>query len=278
MKRTMPAIFFVIALIIGGQLKAQDVNDKKFKLPFKLNVGADLMSRYVWRGLDYGGSPSIQPTLSFSIGGFEIGYWGAMAMTHNFAETDLFARYSIKGFTITLTDYYIPALATEVNDTKFTYSKNPDKINFDTTSGDHLNRYTCHSVEAVLQYKGPEKFPFSILVATYIYGNDKSPEDTVFTQTGLVQSVNFKNRYSTYIELGYSFAVKSFNFDVFAGATPFSSVYSTPAYEGGFAVVNTGITAYRSVKITDNFSLPLKASLIFNPQTSGFHFVFGVTL
>lgn len=278
MKRTLPAIFLIIALVISGQLKAQDVNDKKFKLPFKLNVGADLMSRYVWRGLDYGGSPSIQPTLSFSIGGFEIGYWGAMAITNNFAETDLYAKYSIKGFTITLTDYYIPALSTEVNDTKFTYSKNPDKINFDTTSGDNLNRYTCHSVEAALQYKGPEKFPFSILVATYIYGNDKSPEDTVFTQTGLVQSVNFKNRYSTYVELGYSFVVKSFNFDVFAGATPFSSVYSTPAYEGGFAVVNTGITAYRSVKITENFSLPLKASLIFNPQTSGFHFVFGVTL
>jgi hypothetical protein len=278
MKRIMPAIFMMIALFTAWQLNAQDVRDKKFKLPFKLNVGADLMSRYVWRGLDYGGSPSIQPTLSFSIGGFEIGYWGAMALTNNYVETDLYAKYTIKGFSVTLTDYYIPALATDVNDTKFTYSKNPDIINFDTTSGSNLNRYTCHSVEATLQYKGPEKFPFSILVGTYFYGNDKSPVDTVFTPSGMVQSVNFKNRYSTYIELGYSFAIKSFNFDVFAGATPFSGVYSTPAYEGGFAVVNTGITGYRSIKITENYSLPLKASVIFNPQASGFHFVFGIAL
>ncbi len=255
--------FLFVLTLVHGNVNAQDLKEKKSKFPFKLNVGADLMSRYVWRGLDYGGSPSIQPTLSFGIGDFEIGYWGAMALTNNYFEADLYAKYSIRGFSVMLTDYYIPAMASGF---------------IDTATAENLDRYTCHSVEATLQYKGPEKFPFSILVGTFIYGNDKSPQDTVFTSSGLVQSVRFKNRYSTYIELGYAFAVKSFNFDVFVGATPFSGVYSTPAYEGGFAVVNTGITAYRAIKITENFSLPVKASAIFNPQTSGFHFVFGITL
>ena len=277
MRRFLFPFLFVLTLV-HGNVNAQDLKEKKSKFPFKLNVGADLMSRYVWRGLDYGGSPSIQPTLSFGIGDFEIGYWGAMALTNNYFEADLYAKYSIRGFSVMLTDYYIPAMASGFNDTRYSYCKNPNIINFDTATAENLDRYTCHSVEATLQYKGPEKFPFSILVGTFIYGNDKSPRDTVFTSSGLVQSVRFANRYSTYIELGYAFAVKGFNFDVFAGATPFSSVYSTPAYEGGFAVVNTGITGYKSIKINENFSLPLKASLIFNPQTSGFHFVFGLTL
>ncbi len=130
----------------------------------------------------------------------------------------------------------------------------------------------------MLCYKGPEKFPFSGMVATYFHGNDKISGDTVFNANHKVESVGFKNNFSTYIELGYSFAIKEFNFDVFAGATPFSGVYSSPAYGGGFAVVNTGITGYRKIKITEKFDLPVKASVIFNPQASAFHFVFGITL
>jgi hypothetical protein len=278
MKRSAQGFVLLCLIFMTLHGIAQGTGEEKCKFPFKLNVGADIVSRYVWRGLDYGSSPSIQPTLSFNLGSFELGYWGAIAIANNYIETDLYAKYSIKGFSVSLTDYFIPATAASVNDTRFTYCKNPDVIDYDTTTNENLNKFSCHSVEATLQYKGPEKYPFSILVGTYIYGNDKSAEDTVFTKSGLVQSVKFRNRYSTYIELGYSFAVKEFNFDVFAGATPFSSVYSSPAYDGGFAVVNTGITGYRSIKITENYSIPLKASIIFNPQASQIHFVFGLTL
>jgi hypothetical protein len=274
MKRVL-SIFLLLVVLFITNASAQE---KKCKFPFKLNVSADIMSRYVWRGMDYGSSPSIQPTLSFNLGGFELGYWGAVAIASNYIESDLYLKYTLKGFTLCLTDYYIPALATDINDTRYSFCKSPGKIDFDTTTSENLTKFTSHTVEAMLCYKGPEKFPISVLVGTYIYGNDKSVEDTIFTASGLVQSVNFKNRYSTYIELGYSFAIKEFNFDVFVGATPFSGVYSTPAYEGGFAVVNTGFTGYRSIKITENYSLPLKASAIFNPQSSSFFFVFGLTL
>jgi hypothetical protein len=275
MKRFLPFCFLLLSVLASTHTIAQD---KKCKFPFKLNVGADLMSRYIWRGMDYGNSPSIQPTLSFGLGNFELGYWGAIALTSNYQESDLYLKYSIKGFSVCLTDYYIPALATNLNDTRYSFCKSPSEIEFDTTSGVNLTKFTSHSIEATLQYKGPEKFPISVLVGTYIYGNDKTSEDSVFTETKLLQSVNFKNRYSTYIELGYSFAIKEYNFDAFVGATPFSGVYSTPAYDGGFAVVNMGITGYRKIPITEKFELPVKASVIFNPQASSFHFVFGLTL
>ncbi|MEI6851811.1 MAG: hypothetical protein WCL06_03170 [Bacteroidota bacterium] len=275
MKRLISVCLLFIVIAISTQVSAQD---KKCKFPFKLNVGADIMSRYVWRGMDYGNSASIQPTLSFGLGNFELGYWGAIALTSNYIESDLYLKYTLKGFSVCLTDYYIPSLATNINDTRYSYCKSPSEIQFDTTSGVNLTKFTSHTLEGMLCYKGPEKFPISVTVGTYFYGNDKTSGDSIFTDTHKLRSLKFKNRYSTYLELGYSFAIKEFNFDAFVGATPFSSVYSTPAYDGGFAVVNMGITGYRKIKITEHFDLPLKASVIFNPQASSFHFVFGLTL
>jgi hypothetical protein len=249
-------------------------------VPFQINVGADVMSRYIWRGSDYGNSPSVQPTLSFDIGNFEIGYWGAISITSNYLESDLYLKYTIKGFSFGVTDYFIPAMVmnSPYNDTRYTIYKNTNKINFDTVHGITINRFTTHALEGFVQYKGPEKFPISILIGTYFYGNDKLAIDTVFTKTNKILSVNFKNQYSTYIELGYSFTVKGYNFDVFAGMSPMKSMYTTPLYTKGFAFVNTGLTGYRKIKISDKFDLPIKASAIFNPQTSSIFLVFGVTL
>ena len=41
-----------------------------------VDLGADIMSRYVWRGTDFGNTAAIQPSLSFSSGGFTVGAWG----------------------------------------------------------------------------------------------------------------------------------------------------------------------------------------------------------
>ena len=78
------------------------------KCDVNLNIGSDIMSRYVWRGTDYGNSPSIQPTLSVTVKNFEIGYWGAIATNSFYKEIDLYAKYTVKNFSLILTDYYIP--------------------------------------------------------------------------------------------------------------------------------------------------------------------------
>jgi hypothetical protein len=95
-------------------------------------------------------------------------------------------------------------------------------------------------------------------VGTFVYGIDK---DT-----------NGDNRYSTYGEIGYSFECKKTNFDLFVGLTPFDG-----AYASDFNVVNAGVTAYKTIKITDTFELPLKASIITNPSTQNVFFAVGVT-
>ena len=70
-------------------------------------AGLDIYSSYIWRGAKFGSGPAFQPSVSFSAGGFEIGGWGSVSAGADEAlEMDLYASYSIGGFSIGLTDYY----------------------------------------------------------------------------------------------------------------------------------------------------------------------------
>ena len=172
--QTITTIFFTLFLSIT--LFGQD--------SLTINVAADINSRYVWRGLDYGASPSIQPTLSLSKKNFEIGYWGAISTLGSYNEIDLYLKYTLKGFSIVATDYFFPlnTIPTTKTERYFNYE--------DKTTG--------HIIEGMLGWKGPEKFPLSILIGTSLYGADKDTSGD--------------NRYSTYAEAGYSFKIKDYSF------------------------------------------------------------------
>jgi hypothetical protein len=76
-----------------------------------VDFGSDLVSRYVWRGTDFGNSASIQPFLSASYDGFELGAWGSYPLTAAGAganENDLYISYSTGPVGFTITDYYFP--------------------------------------------------------------------------------------------------------------------------------------------------------------------------
>ena len=45
-----------------------------------------------------------------------------------------------------------------------------------------------------------------------------------------------------------------------------------------FAITNVGISTSKEIKITDTFSIPLKATAILNPKTEQFFLVAGITL
>ncbi|MDD4603914.1 MAG: hypothetical protein PHF97_08925, partial [Bacteroidales bacterium] len=76
----MRKLFLMMALlfIYADNSFCQDSN----KVTTDFQIGADLMSRYIWRGLNLGGAgPSIQPSLKLNVGNsnhlFSIGGWGA---------------------------------------------------------------------------------------------------------------------------------------------------------------------------------------------------------
>ncbi len=95
----------------------------------QVNLGADIVSRYVWRGADFGNSPSIQPTISYTLGNVEIGAWSAWSITGapNGNENDLYLTASFGSFGLTLTDYFYPA-----------YGGKDNFFNYEDSAGVHI--------------------------------------------------------------------------------------------------------------------------------------------
>lgn len=251
-------VIFVISLFLSftskGQSEQNAASVEAETSSFKVNVGADIVSRYVWRGTDFGDSPSIQPTLSFSSSNFEIGCWSAIATNSFYREVDLYAKYTFKSVSVIFTDYYVPSL-------------NGTPASPDTRYFAYNNDSTAHTFEGSLLYKGNEKLPFWIMANVFFYGNDKRwGYDTQ-------KDLNADTYYSAYFEAGYTFTVRENSVDVFAGFTP-----AAGAYGNTMGFVNMGLTGYRKIRITEQFELPVKASLIFNPQASAVFATFGITL
>ncbi len=230
------------------------------KCTFEVKASADLVSNYVWRGVPCYSinnsqavlAPNLQPALAFAMGGLEIGAWGSSDFTGSYKEMDLYASYSIKGFTATVTDYYWDL--DWLSKPYFSYK----------------NETTSHVIEGALSYEF-EKIPLSISVASMLYGADKKISETE-------EDSEIKNNYSTYIELGYNFKFKETNFDAFLGMTPADGLYGD-GYGSvtGFGVVNMGLKGSKTIKIAENYETTLSTSLIFNPQHDKAFLVVGIS-
>ncbi|MDO9155180.1 MAG: hypothetical protein Q7U47_15975 [Paludibacter sp.] len=118
-KRVKYLGFAFFAVLATTNVKAQE-----------FTVKADIVSSYVWRGVQFSGV-SVQPTLQFSTGGFSIGSWGSAGMD-GFLEMDLYAKYTFDfGLTLGLTDYYYPKKLTNESAIGHEY------FDFSTATGSH---------------------------------------------------------------------------------------------------------------------------------------------
>jgi hypothetical protein len=82
----------------------------------EINIGADIVSRYVWRGVDFGNAPAVQPFFELSMGNFSLGSWGSYSIgktdsgSGGLNEHDLYISYNLGIFTIGVSDYYYPGV------------------------------------------------------------------------------------------------------------------------------------------------------------------------
>ncbi|MFV0365192.1 MAG: TorF family putative porin [Mangrovibacterium sp.] len=91
----------LLSVVFGMNVKAQEVEEKS-----NWDVGADLVSNYIWRGIKYGEGLNVQPYIGFSKGGWAIGAWGS-ADFNGFGEMDLYTSYGFDfGLSMGVTDYY----------------------------------------------------------------------------------------------------------------------------------------------------------------------------
>jgi len=261
-------VFTLLLIFISAISFAQTDSTKS---DFDLDLGADLMSRYIWRGTEFGGgSPSIQPAIALTYKNLELGVWGAYSTggVNASQELDLYLSYTFLDdkFSFIVTDYYFPS------DTgKYDYYGYDDK--------------TGHILEAGIVFNGTNKIPFSFSAYVNVAGNDAPTIGDNITDTA---NYNKKTgiQYSNYFELAYNKTIKNVDLSIFMGATlnnP-SKINNETGYigESGFygngpGIVNLGFTVSKELKVTDSFSIPVTASLITNPQAEKVFLVFGIS-
>ena len=208
----------------------------------QISIDADIYSRYNWRGMDFGDAPSFQPYVTYTTGGFSIGVWGSYSFAgigSVYSETDLWASY-----TVTTESGSFSLLYT---DYFFPYLG----LKYSNYKTDGLG---AHTLEGGLSYSGPQSFPVSI-AGYYNFRNDPDK--------------------SSYFQVGYPFNVGDIGVTVFAGAFGSkSAAYGTDK----FTFINTGLTFKKTIAVTDKFSLPATASLIYNPNIEQLYLIFGITI
>ena len=203
-------------------------------------VSADVVSTYVWRGMECG-SAAIQPTLGIGYKGLSLSAWGSYGLvdTNDAKEFDLTLAYSTGGFNIGITDYWFNT----PEERYFLYDANK----------------TSHIFEANIGY---DFGPAAIQWFTNFAGNDGYNKDG-------------KRAYSSYVELSAPFKLASVDWSATIGAVP----YATDFYGvDGFAVTNVSLKATKDIKVTDSFSIPVFAQVAANPSTEKAYLVFGFTL
>jgi len=198
MKKTTKFLSLAVALFAGLSGTAQAADGFK--------IGTDLVSSYVWRGLDFGDSPAIQPSVTYTFpgSGLVVGAWGSYAVTNNndgtgrYKEADLFATLPVGPFGITVTDY------NQVANT-------PKAFNYSSTGTNLL--------EASVTY---EKDDLNLLAAINFAGFE----------------LNEANK-AKYVEAGYKFSSKDgYTAKAVVGAG--SEKYYT--LDGKFKLVNVGVS------------------------------------
>lgn len=130
----------------------------------QVGLSAEVMNRYVWRGADFGNSPSIQPDINYTAGNFEIGTWAAFATNGNPAgtEVDFYTSYTVEtgggDVQLLLTNY--------------TFPQDP--------AGNYFKK-TSHFLEAGIGYSGTVSFPVNFFTGIFLTNDD---DYSVYTQIG----------------------------------------------------------------------------------------------
>lgn len=218
-----------------------------------IDLGADFVSSYVWRGIRQTGI-SVQPSLGVSYNGFSLSAWGSTDFksdsdgNSSFKEVDFTAAYEVNNFKIALTDYWWDGSGT-----------------YDYFRG-AKDGYSGHMLEGTIAYTFPEQFPLSLTWNTFFLGK------------GNKKGADQKNSFSTFIEAEYPFAVKDLvDMSVAVGVSPWES----PIYRNtGFAVTQVKIHAEKGIPLSSSFTLPVFADVIFNTNKheEDVNFVFGISL
>ena len=228
-------VMLAMGLVLGSTALAQD--------KIETTISSDFVSSYIWRGQDLG-SVAVQPTLGVEYKGLSLTAWGRYGLgdKDDAKEFDLTLAYTIGGFNIGVTDYWLSE------------GLDPDSRYF---------KYDAHGTNHVFEANIGYDFGFaSIQWYTNFAGNDGVNK-------------NGKRAYSSYFETNVPFLLAGVEWTATAGAVPYATDYYGTS---GFAVTNLSLKATKDIKVTERFSIPVFGQVTGNPCSRKAYLVFGFTL
>lgn len=211
-----------------------------------VDAGVTLTSRFIYRGLNLGQGPQVQPRLALNAGGFQAAVWSShpvarpadqsaetLSGAENYREVNVWLLYTLDIGVGTLTPYV-----------QNHYNPNNGRVS------DLDDETTAHAFQTQLTFRGDERSaPVDAMVGYVFYGNEAADVEG-----------------SVYLEGGYRFAVGDLAVRTFVGGVPGRSPFNGVT-DSGPHVTNVGLSAARSLQITDGFSLPLGVAFVVNPYT-----------
>lgn len=210
---------------------------------FDVSGQVDIVSDYIWRGVDQMSGASVQPSLTVSYGNLSLNAWGSQSLTKwtdgGAKEFDINLSYSLGQFAVTLTDYWWSGI--------------------DQPYGHYEH---AHYFEATLSYALEGKVPLAMSWSTMFAGADDDAD------------ADGDNYYSTYINFSLPVELKS-------GITLTPSVGITPwegAYSSGAAVTDISLKASACLVETEKYSLPVFVQAIVAPDADRTYLLAGVSI
>ena len=215
MKRTIIILALTLIGVSAFSLKASAEETKEKESAFFYEVGADVVSAYLWRGQNLGGL-SLQPSVTLGWNGLYLCTWANIGADNwKFQklnpELDITIGYDNYGVQLDLTHLY------------YFYG---DK--YFKGLGDANNEYSSSTMElhaGINIGEWVEKVPLSIDWYTTVLGYDP-----IFNNQGEIEvneNGNAKRAYSTYIQVGYDITLPlDIILGIKVGFTPWKGMYS----------------------------------------------------
>ena len=235
-------------LILPGTIFSQTESN------LNANLGANLVSRHIWRGLAIGGTntspagPHAQPFVLIKYhphesGTASIGFLGTYGLNNRYSESDFLINYSLSTpagtFKAQIFDYHYPYTG----------------INFTNVKNDGSG---AHTLEASLNYTLPGQHPLSIFVSRNFH--NVIEDDNTF-----------------YASLSYPVELEQTQLKIFVGGAAGPSQWHVVSNEN-FTVTNLGVSASKSLSITEEFSLPVSATWTYNPHLEISYIALGISI
>lgn len=253
MKKTFLGLFVALSMSLSAWSR---------NVEFAYEVGADVVSSYLWRG-QYNGGLSFQPEALVGFDSehvsFRIGAWATVGAsdwgfrktlpkigdsdpnTYFVPEVDVMGSLTVYGITIGFTHYY--------------YCDGTNFFNFGKINDIEGSSQT--EIQLGYNFDDLLEVPVYINWYTMVSGDDGYPIDPKDADS------EYKRAYSSYIEVGYDQELPlGFCLGVQVGITPWKSLYTN--YEGKFAVNNISLRLDKVWELGDVCELSLFAQGMIN--------------